>query len=204
MTKPAPSVSFYHDDRHIRTAGGTYGDSKPGTRYAGLKGYRRADQNGQAVLRKGKLYPVNAHGAPFLPAFIKDRFTAHKWGPLHLCHPGLRSAKKCFKHNLRYLGPHVVVEWEVKDLHPYTSRARLDEYMEQLARDAEAVFGEDWAEHVVVKVLTNLRGGKPYAMHVLRAAHRVGFKTMVLPRGVWVHRVLDKPFITWNRGGRVR
>lgn len=201
MTEHAPNEAFYHNDQHIRSAGGTFGDSKAGTRDAGRKGFHRIDNNGDAVLRRGRLYPVNAHGKPFLPAYIRDRFTAHKWGPLHLQHPSLRNATRTFRHAKRYLGAHAVVEWEVKDLHPYTSRARLDEYMDHLVHSAQKVWGEDWQAHVVVKVLTNLRGGKPYAMHVLRAAHWAGFQTMVLPRGEWARKPLNKPFITWNRGG---
>jgi hypothetical protein len=203
VTELAPNVKFYHNDSHIKSAGGTFGDSKAGTKDAGEKNYHRIDNNGDGVLYKGKLYPVNAHGKPFLPSYIKDRFTMHKWGPLHLKHPSLRNARKTFRHAKKFLGKNAVVEWEVKDLHPYTSKARLDEYFEQLKLDALAIWEDDWQKHVVVKCLTNLAGGIKYCKHVLKAAHRAGFDTMILPRGEHVHQVINKPYITWNRGGKV-
>lgn len=204
MTELAPNVSFYHNDTHIKSAGGTFGDSKAGTKQAAKEGKHRIDNNGQAVLYKGKLYPVNAHGAPYLPSFIKDKFTKHKWGPLHLKHPSLRNAKKTFKHAKKFMGKKAYVEWEAKDFHPYTTKARLDEYFEQLAKDAEAIWGDEWQQHVCVKCLTDLAGGIKYCYHVLRAAHRAGFDTMILPRDTHQHQVINKPFITWNRGGKVK
>lgn len=207
MTELAPKAwnGFYHNDRHISYAGGTYGDSKGGTKEAGRQGHHRIDQNGQAVLRNGRLYPVNAHGSPFNPSYVSGRWTAHKWLPLHVKHPRLRNARKTFKHAKKYMPKNVVVEWEAKDFHPYANAAMLDEYFEQVRADAQAVWGADWPDHVIVKVLAvGLRGGKRYAFKVLRAAHRAGFTTMILAHGSAAHEVINEPFIDYNRGGKVR
>jgi hypothetical protein len=63
--------------------------------------------------------------------------------------------------------------------------------------------GPQLADRVVVKVLTNLSGGLPYALAVCQAAHAAGFPTMVLPRKGARLKKINQPYVSWNRGGRV-
>lgn len=211
MTKLDPGEAFYHNDTHIMSAGGTYGDSTEGTRDAAAKGFHRIDNNFSAV-RRGLfgLEPVNAHGKPFNPSFIKGKWTSHWWKKLHKNHPGVRDAEKTFRDAKDFLGPvakkkgvNEVVEGEVKDLHPYARNPFLGSFFKRLRAAAQAVWGDEWQKHVVIKVLTNLRGGEKYALKILKHAHKYGFTTMVLPRDAAARKVIDEPYIDLNRGGRV-
>lgn len=120
---------------------------------------------------------VCAHGAPFLPAYINGRFEDHAFNTVDAKKHGLQTAREVFE-DCRTRG--LKVEWEVKDLRPFGTQAALDHALQLLAADAEAVFGAQWRKHVEVKVLNTLHGGLPYALRVLKAAHRAGFTTMLL------------------------
>lgn len=211
MTKHAPARNVAHNNRRISGAGGTVSDSAAGTREAKRQRKGWIDNNGHLMHRtfRGKhrdgkrdtdVVWVNAHGSPFNPRWLKGKLEDHVWRSVHLRHPRLRSARRTFTQNAK---AKIKTEWEVKDLHPLVSDAVLDEAFERLAADARAAYGEGWRGSVVVKVLTNLRGGLEYAKTICRHAHEAGFKTMILPRGGHVHQVINEPYITWNRGGRV-
>lgn len=213
MTLLAPPRDVAHDDRHIATAGGVASDRRAGTLAAAHAGKRWIDNNGQLMHRTHAgialagadrdLVWVNAHGAPFNPAYIPkgDRFEDHAYEDVHSKHPGLRTSLQTFKQNCH---EGLSTEWEAKDLHPFGHAAALEHAFELLAQDAEAAYGSKWHKRAQVKVLTNLAGGLEYALHVCKAAHGVGFTTLILPRGADVHRVINEPYITYNRGGRVR
>ncbi len=187
MTKSAPPRDFWHDDRHIATAGGVASDRKAGSEAAASHGRQWIDNNGQlmhrthAGIRLGRrdrdVVNVNAHGAPFLPAYIHGRFTDHAYEAIDAHKHGLRTARETFIQNAA-LG--LDTEWEVKDLRPFTTKAALANAMRLLAADAEAGYGKDWQSHVVVKVLNTLSGGLRYALRVLKAAHAAGIPTMLL------------------------
>jgi hypothetical protein len=94
-------------------------------------------------------------------------------------------------------------EIEIKFIGPITE-VRLLNIFHQLAADAEAAYGEDWRDHTVVKVLTNLRGGTKYALRICRAAHHANHHTMLLARGAaTLRRFKGHTEITWIRGSRV-
>lgn len=203
MTREAPPGG-YHNDTPTWKAGGTVGDSRKGSRLAGKRHAARMDCNGQ-ISKDG--YPINGHGWPWKPKFLGRHGFAHfKRITLLLMIPGLRTSKKTFKQNKRF-GIRVT-EWEVKAFGPRQSRMpTLVTYMERLKSDAIKVWGDDWDKHLVVKVLTNLHSGDidgmKYAIRVLKASHRVGIPNMILCRGHWAQVVVNRPYITWNRGGRV-
>lgn len=211
-TQVAPGVRLYHNDTPIAAAGGTVGDSAAGTREAARKGFKRADCNGHLMHRTGlgrtlgkqdtDVVWVNAHGAPFNPAWLPkgQKFEDLVWLVTKIRHPRLRSARAAFAQNAK---AGIDTEWEVKDLHPLTSDAALEVAFRRLADAAKAAYGAQWQRHVTVKVLTDLSGGLDYALLICRHAHTHGFPTMILARGADVHTVIDEPFITYNRGGRV-
>jgi hypothetical protein len=212
MTKSAPRRTFEHDDHRIPTAGGVRSDSAAGTEAAVEHGHVWIDKDGQlmhrtrAGIKKGRrdrhVVWVNAHGAPFLPDWLRrlrrPRFTAHAL-PEVPAGDGLQTAREtfadCKAHDRK-------VEWEVKDLRPFTSQAALDNALQLLAEDARAVWGDEWQQHVVVKVLNTLRGGLRYALKVCKAAHRAGFDSMLLnhrKRPVVIGPVRAK-YVTYVRG----
>lgn len=152
---------------------------------------------------------VNAHGAPelfWLPRH--DRFENHTAGQLfkrersvgrHLYR--LRNLRQTFEDNHHH---GLNTEVEVKDVHPWNTDALLDAAFARMARHARAVYGEDWREHVVVKVLTNLRGGEAYALQICRAAHAHDIPTMLLARRrARFHRYAGHSEVTWVRGSLV-
>lgn len=95
-------------------------------------------------------------------------------------------------------------EVEVKDVRPWAIPAILDARFAELARDAEAVYGPGWRDHVTVKVLTNLGGGLRYALKICRRAHRKGIPTMLLVRGrARFMRFRNHPAVTYVRGSAV-
>lgn len=187
MTKSAPPRRFWHDDRRIAAAGGVASDATTGSKAAAAHGDKWIDNNGQLMHRlhsgiaKGRkdrdVVNVNAHGAPFLPSYIKGRFEDHAYFSIAATKHGLRTAYETFRDNAS-LG--LKTEWEVKDLRPFSTQAALNNAMAELATDAKAAYGPDWQKHVQVKVLNTLHGGLPYALRVLKAAKRAGFTTMLL------------------------
>jgi hypothetical protein len=200
MTEEAPAAG-YHNDTPTWYGGGTVGDTKKGSKLAGKKHANRMDCNGQCS-KDG--YPVNAHGWPWKPKFLGSKgFGHYTLRRLKLQIPGLRDAKKTFKQNKKY--GIKVTEWEVKDFDKkHSDMDSLVLYMQRLKADAQAVWGDNWRKHVVVKCLTDLAGGYKYCVKVLKAAHRVGFPTMMLCRGEHAKKVINKPWLDYNRGGRVK
>jgi hypothetical protein len=191
----APGKAFYHDNRRIAGAGGVLADSLKGTRAAAAKGYTWIDQDGQlsystrAELRRGSarvsqaahLTWVNAHGAPYNPRWMKkgSRFETRTWRAIKK-HPGLRNAELTFKQNAAY---GLSVEWEVKDIRPFTTQAALDAAFTNLAAAALRFYGPAWQTKVEVKMLSNLSGGPSFALKVLKVARAHGFTTTYLARG---------------------
>ncbi|MFT4289386.1 hypothetical protein [Nocardioides sp.] len=190
----APGKSFYHNNTRMKTAGGTVGDSLKGTRKAQRKGYTWIDQDGQlafanasrkragaaSVTSADQVVWVNAHGAPYNPAWLKKgRFEDKTWTALKK-HEGLRNAEMTFQQNAAH---GLSVEWEVKNIKPFTTQAALRAAFTNLAARAQAAYGSAWQSRVVVKVLSNVGGGQKYALKVLKAAHGQGFTTIFLARG---------------------
>lgn len=151
---------------------------------------------------------INEHGAPSRFWFAKgDRAKEHHAEELLKRSRvigrrvfRLRSSAEAFADNA---AQGVGTEWEVKDLRPITDE-QLAAMFAELARDAQAAYGDDWQQQVVVKVLTNLGGGLPYALRVCRAAHAAGFRTILLARGrARFRRFPNRPEITYVRGSAV-
>lgn len=212
-TKLAPGHSVFHSDDRVSHGGGVFSDTTEGTEHAGRHGYKWIDCDGHLMLRTGaaKLVKkalrldvvwVNAHGSPFNLPWQKGRkLESMVWLVEHRRHPDLRSALQTFRENKRH---GLSTEWEPKDLHPLTTKRQLAAAFRKLRRAARRAYGKGWQDRVVVKVLSNLGGGLPYAKAVLQAAHAEGFDTMILPRGDHARQVISETYITWNRGGRVR
>jgi hypothetical protein len=190
----APGHALYHNNSRTRGGGGTVGDSLRGTRAAAARGYQWIDQDGQlsytsrANLRGGvsrvshpaHLTWVNAHGAPYNPRWLKKgRFETRAWSRIKR-RPGLRNAEMTFQQNAAY---RLSVEWEVKDIRPFTTPAALDAAFTSLAASAQRYYGAAWRSRVQVKMLSNLSGGPAFALKVLKAAHAHGFTTIYLARG---------------------
>jgi hypothetical protein len=174
-----PIWSTYH--RNWRWA--YVANSRRGSRLARAKRKRKIDNDGQ---RSIDYQWINEHGAPSRFWFAKgDRAKEHRAAELlgrarvvgRHTYP-LRSSLEAFRDNAAESRD---TEWEVKDLRPITD-AQLGAMMADLARDAEDAYGPDWRKHVVVKVLTDLGGGLPYALRICRAAHATGIPTMLLAR----------------------
>jgi hypothetical protein len=216
----APGKAFYHSDKPIKKAGGVYADAVRGTRAAAAAGYTWIDQDGQlaykttARLRAGvarvsqasDLVWVNAHGSPFNPKWLKkkkkkNRFEDHPWSSLKK-HAGLRDVDKTFRQNA---ARRLSVEWEVKDVHPFSKASALDAAFANLATAAQTYYGAAWADRVQVKVLSNLHGGQKYALKVLKHAHKFGFTTLFLARGQATHSQIPaakQKFVTYVRGAQ--
>ncbi|WP_026146023.1 hypothetical protein [Nocardioides sp. Iso805N] len=190
----APGRAFYHNDKRIKKAGGVYADAARGTRAAHAKGYTWIDQDGQLVFQSRnqklagaarisqatELVWVNAHGSPFNPKWLKKgRFETKTWSAIQH-RPGLRDAAATLRQNAQY---GLSVEWEVKDVRPFTKAATLDAAFANLAALAKQYYGSAWHSRVEIKVLSNLSGGQKYALKVLKHAHAAGFTTMFLSRG---------------------
>jgi hypothetical protein len=126
-------------------------------------------------------------------------FALHKTVGGHDYH--VRSLRETFEDNHHNgLGTEV----EVKDIHPWATPAILNARFAELAATAQAVYGDNWRAHVVVKVLTNLSGGEQYALRICRRAHAHGIPTMLLVRGrCRLKRYIGHPEITWVRGSAV-
>ncbi|WP_300682317.1 hypothetical protein [Nocardioides sp.] len=193
-TYAAPGKAFFHTDTRIKTAGGTLGDSLAGTRAAAAKGYKWIDNNGQisfanrASKRAGaakatspsRLVWVNAHGAPYNPKWLKKgRFETQNWANIRK-RKGLRNVLTTFKQNASY---GISTEWEVKNIRPFNSPAVLDAAFANLRSAAQTAYGSAWQSRVQVKVLSNLTGGRAYALSILKAAKKYGFTTILLARG---------------------
>lgn len=190
----APGKAFYHNDARIKNAGGVYADAKKGTLAAHAKHYTWIDQDGQLSFRTrahkvagaGRvasptdLVWVNAHGSPFNPKWLKKgRFETHVWNKIRH-RSGLRDVAKTLKQDAKY---GLSVEWEVKDVQPFTTDAALNAAFSNLATTAQRYYGAAWRSRVQIKVLSNLSGGQAYALNVLKHAHAYGFTTMLLARG---------------------
>jgi hypothetical protein len=214
VTFAAPGKAFYHSDKRIKNAGGVYADAAKGTKAAHAKGYSWIDQDGQLVFRSrpqklagaarvsqaSELVWVNAHGSPFNPKWLKKgRFETKTWDAIKN-RPGLRDAAKTLKQNARY---GLSVEWEVKDVKPFTKAATLDAAFANLAALARQYYGDSWSSKVEIKVLSNLSGGQKYALKVLKRAHAYGFTTMFLARGKATATQIPataQPYVTYVRG----
>lgn len=188
----APGRALYHNDKHIKNAGGVYGDAAKGTKAAASHGFTWIDQDGQIAFAShvqkasgristaGDLVWVNAHGSPYNPKWLKKgRFETKAWSSIKK-HAGLRDAAKTFRQDAAH---HLGVEWEVKDVHPFSTAAALDAAFANLATQAQTYYGAAWRSMVQVKVLSNLHGGQKYALKVLKHAKAHGFTTMFLARG---------------------
>lgn len=151
----------------------------------------------------------NDHGAPSRFWFPKgDRMERHTSAEVF----AMRKTVNGVEHHIRTLREALTdnqrqgrnTEVEVKDVHPWDTPAILDARMAELAQTAAEVYGPNWRRHIVVKVLTNLGGGIPYALKVCRAAHRHGIPTMLLARGrARFLRFRNHPAVTWVRGSAV-
>lgn len=193
-----PTWSTYH--RNWRKA--YIANSRYGSVAAKRRRKARIDNDGQRSL---DCKWCNEHGAPSRFWFAKgDRAKEHPAAELlkrsrtvgQRTYP-LRSAAEAFRDNAAH---EVGTEWEVKDLRPISDE-HLAAMFADLARDAEAAYGEHWHRHVVVKVLTNLGGGLPYALRVCRAAHAEGIPTMLLVRKrARFRRFVGHTAVTYVRG----
>jgi hypothetical protein len=194
VARSAPGRALYHNNVRQRAGSGTVGDSLRGTRLAAARHYQWIDQDGHLafsslatrrgganrVTQAAHLTWVNAHGAPFNPRWLKKgRFETRSWSGLKR-RAGLRNADMTFKQNAAY---GLSVEWEVKDIKPFTTPAALDAAFASLAASAQRYYGSAWRSRVQIKMLSNLSGGLPFALKVLRYAHAHGFTTMLLARG---------------------
>lgn len=94
---------------------------------------------------------------------------------------------------------HVNLELEAKDHRWFT----LPETWEPVVETARAAWGEKWRRHINGKVLTDLSGGLDYALAVCTAMHEATLPSIILPRRAIRMQRLDRPFITFNHGGRV-
>jgi len=210
----APGKAFYHNDKRIKNAGGVYADARKGTVAAHAKGYTWIDQDGQLSFRtrahkvagagrissSADLVWVNAHGAPFNPKWLKKRrFETRVWNQIKH-RAGLRSVAKTLRQDARH---GLSVEWEVKNVQPFTTDAALDAAFANLASVAQRYYGSAWRSRVQIKVLSNLSGGRAYALNVLKHAHAYGFTTMFLARGKWARKqipVSAQSYVNYVRG----
>jgi hypothetical protein len=97
------------------------------------------------------------------------------------------------------------VEWEVKDIKPFTSTAALNAAFANLASAAQRYYGSAWRSRVEVKMLSNLSGGQAFALRVLQVAHAHGFTTIYLARGAATGRQIPAAahaYVTYVRGAR--
>lgn len=150
---------------------------------------------------------VNAHGNPEKFWLRRGKFEDHTWawlskltrkrgGHTYRLRTGGQTLRDNAARGLR-------TELEVKDVHPIGSAKRRAAF-KRLAAAARAAYGDDWRNHVTVKVLTNLAGGTDYALMVCRAAHAAGFKTMILARGkARFRRFAGVGYVTWVRSSAV-
>lgn len=198
MTRRAPRVRLAH------RVPPRFTDSVRGVKWAWLHGFPWIDVN---CLLSKQGTPHAQHGAPyglaaqgFLPhgddrkvRDLTDVELAGLRSPDGYRVPTMLLIFKAARRRKRK------VEVEAKDDHRFT----LAETWQRLADDAHQAWGEDWQQHVVAKVLTDLSGGLPYAFAVCEAAHAAGWPTMILPRKGARLKRLGAPFITYNRGGRV-
>jgi hypothetical protein len=107
-----------------------------------------------------------------------------------------------FRQNAAY---GISVEWEVKDIKPFTSPAALDAAFTNLAAAAQQYYGAAWTSRVQIKMLSNLSGGQPFALKVLRAAHAHGFTTILLARGAATRTPIPvgaHQYVTYVRGAQ--
>ncbi|GAB7007055.1 hypothetical protein JCM18899A_45280 [Nocardioides sp. AN3] len=93
----------------------------------------------------------------------------------------------------------VNLELEAKDHRWFT----LAETWKPVAEAALAAWGPTWQDHLNGKVLTDLSGGLDYALAVCSAMHEATVPSIILPRRAARMQRLDRPFITFNHGGRV-
>lgn len=185
-----------------------HGDSVRGIRWAAEHRFPWADVNmgissdGVVVAAHGPPYGLAAQG--FLPhgdfrevRDLADDELSRLVSPDGYHIPTMREVFHAAAHH------GVRIEPEAKHDHRFT----LQETWADLARDAFAAWGADWASHTCAKVLTNLAhgpAGVDFARAVCAAAHAEGWRTMVLPRGRARLQVIAGPTITYNRGGRCR
>lgn len=199
--KKAPGRRVYH--RSWRS--GFLVNSKQGSRAAARAGYRWIDNDHHLTLGAEKW--INGHGAPE-KVWGTRRFESRsweEWSKKHHTHNGqvysLRTGGQTLRDNAA-LG--LNTEFEVKDVRPFASLPILERAFHRLAVAAQDAYGDDWREHVTIKVLTNLSGGEAFALRVCKAAHGAGFNTMLLARGrCRTHRYAGKTYITWVRGSLV-
>lgn len=153
---------------------------------------------------------VNAHGAPerfWLPKGVRfeqldaddARLARGRTDRGHTYH--LRDEREAFTDNHHH---GIKTEAEVKDVRPWATPEILDAAFARMAASARVVYGPEWRKHVVVKVLTNLHGGIPYALDICRAAHKHDIPTMLLARGrARFQRFRGRTAVTWVRGSAV-
>lgn len=150
---------------------------------------------------------INDHGLPLRAYFPVGRSVHFTWAEcqqriyVHNAHSyHLRTIAAALRDNA---ARGISTEVEIKGLDPITE-AQVSQLMAQLATDAEAAYGASWQHHVIVKVLTNLGGGLPYALEVCRAAHQHQIPTMLLPRGRdRFRRFRNHHAVTYVRGSAV-
>lgn len=180
MPKRAPGRHTFHRNwRRVYFANSRYGAAR-----AHATGCGWIDNDGQ---RSIDYEWINEHGAPSRFWFAKgDRAKEHHAEQLlkrqrvigRRVYP-LRSAHEALRDNAEHF---VRTEWEVKDLRPITDE-HLAVMFAELVDAARDAYGPNWHRHLVVKVLTDLGGGVPYALRICRAAHAAGVPTMLLARG---------------------
>lgn len=199
--RKAPGRRVYH--RTWRS--GFLVNSTQGSHAAKKAGYSWVDHDHH--LSKGGEKWVNAHGAPE-KVWGTARFESQSWESLARKHKrykgqvySLRTGGQTLRDNARLK---LNTEFEVKDVRPYDSLTLLERAFHRLAVAAQDAYGDTWRKHVVVKVLTDLSGGEPYALRVCKAAHSAGFETMLLARGKSrFSRFTDKTYVTYVRGSAV-
>lgn len=151
----------------------------------------------------------NDHGAPLHLFFRKgDRMERHTSDDVfartvvvdgHEYH--IRRLREALEDNHRH---GLNTELEVKDVRPWATAEILAARFAEIAQVAAEVYGPDWAQHVNVKVLSNLGGGIRYALKICRFAHAVGAPTILLARGrARFMRFRGHPEITYVRGSAV-
>lgn len=150
---------------------------------------------------------INDHGLPLRAYFPHGRSIHFTWAECRMriyVHGAQTYHLRTIADALRDNAAHGIgTEVEIKSLEPITD-GQMDAIMAQLAADAAAAYGANWRHHVIVKVLTNLAGGLPYAMKVCRHAHHHQIPTMLLVRGRdRFRRFPNHHAVTYVRGSAV-
>jgi hypothetical protein len=191
-----------HPIGHLTTPGYRAGNSLAGNALATRRGIAWVDNDGRWSKRDpitGKRTPINTHWRLLSRegfAHLGSRLT---WGSLSAAAIARLRSRDGYRVRTMFEAlddAHARgqrVEWEIKEI---ASEAEIRE----VADHARSLWGDDWREYVVVKVLTTVVGWR----RILRRAHRAGFTTIALVRGPRRYVRINSPSITYVRGASAR